>query len=426
MIFRQPISFYSDGSNCPLIFHLIHVGEGLMILIIFPDNTTLLFDCNVIQENKDEVLHYLKTQIPYRKDDVSFEEVQWIDIFVNSHRDIDHLRGLKEINNEFEIKSIWDSGQTGNATEDDDYLYYMNLRRTISDKYGESAVLVPIPSPFPLRSFGGASVFCLCSSLDFISKDIGYFFQNLSTIKAAKDQHSNSIVLSIEYSGRRVLLTGDSDWYAWKEKIIPNYESTDLLSSEVLIASHHGSRSFFTDESINDHIDIESNPDTTYLEALDFIKPVVTLIPCGKYKTAHHPNEEALELYKKNTTNEQVYTTHEKKTLVGIIDALGHWTVCPSRFQVESNCSKSFTIHCVEVEKDNSSKRVQKNSGDSFTIGNSVEFSIIAKGGVMDPSSKLKIWWEVSNGVTSHFLLRKTRFTRLSVRTEQEKRHCSM
>ena len=68
---------------------------------------------------------------------------------------------------------------------------------------------------------------------------------------SVKKQHTNSIVLSIEYSGRKMLLTGDSDWKCWKEGIVPtfsgyehNYENTDIL-----IASHHGSRSFFTDET---------------------------------------------------------------------------------------------------------------------------------------------------------------------------------
>ena len=54
------------------------------------------------------------------------------------------------------------------------------------------------------------------------------------------------------------MLTGDSDWKSWKDKIIPNYK--DYVKSEILIASHHGSRSFFTGE-VNETINIEKNPE---------------------------------------------------------------------------------------------------------------------------------------------------------------------
>ena len=89
------------------------------------------------------------------------------------------------------------------------------------------------------------------------------------------------------------------DWKCWKEGIVPtfsgyehNYENTDIL-----IASHHGSRSFFTDEELNENINEEDNPDSTYVESIRLIKPKITLISCGEYSVHHHPNKEALALY---------------------------------------------------------------------------------------------------------------------------------
>ena len=77
-------------------------------------------------------------------------------------------------------------------------------------------------------------------------------------------------------------MTGDSDWKSWKEQkvsnfseIVPNYENTDIL-----IASHHGSRSFFTDEET---IDLEQYPDTTYIKSIELINPIITLISCADY-----------------------------------------------------------------------------------------------------------------------------------------------
>jgi glyoxylase-like metal-dependent hydrolase (beta-lactamase superfamily II) len=119
MSLEQPLCWYADESA--LCFYLLNVGEGLMTLIIFPDSTVMLFDCNVTTDNEDDIIAFLDKVIPeeYNVDKEEYEKP--IHIFVNSHRDEDHYRGLKKVNERFPIKSIWDSGQTGattNSTED--------------------------------------------------------------------------------------------------------------------------------------------------------------------------------------------------------------------------------------------------------------------------------------------------------------------
>ena len=53
-----------------------------------------------------------------------------IHIFVNSHRDADHMRGVKRIHARFPIRKVWDSGVTGNTPNSQEYREYMELRRT--------------------------------------------------------------------------------------------------------------------------------------------------------------------------------------------------------------------------------------------------------------------------------------------------------
>ena len=84
MEYPYPIAYYTDNSAKPLLFHLLDVGEGLMALIVLPDQTTVLYDCNVRQEHKTEIINYLKTNIPYRYDRKTKGIKQWIDIFINS------------------------------------------------------------------------------------------------------------------------------------------------------------------------------------------------------------------------------------------------------------------------------------------------------------------------------------------------------
>ncbi len=98
-----------------------------MHLIIFPDNTVMLFYCNVTNEAEDTIISFLDRHIPAKYDEDSKKEEKVIDVFVNSHRDEDHYCGLKKINEKFKIKSIWDSGQSGENTSSTDYNYCIKL-----------------------------------------------------------------------------------------------------------------------------------------------------------------------------------------------------------------------------------------------------------------------------------------------------------
>ena len=125
----EPLKWFVDEND--FRFYLIDCGSGLMHLIIFPDNTVMLFDCNITNENEDEIIRFLDRCIPLKNNEESGEKEKCIDIFVNSHRDEDHYRGLKKINEKFKIKSIWDSGQSGESVNSTDYNYYMYLRRAL-------------------------------------------------------------------------------------------------------------------------------------------------------------------------------------------------------------------------------------------------------------------------------------------------------
>lgn len=288
----------------PLKFHMIDVGEGLMVLVIFPNNMTMLYDCNITQERENYVIEELYKYIPTHAGE------RKIDIFVNSHRDKDHLCGLKAINENFPIQQIWDSGQAGNGTGSKYYEYYMRLRLKVG-------CYEPKPSLNPVKCIGNVEVYCLSSSEHILHNSMaGLLFEGL------KKQHTNAIVLSVKYGKNSLLLTGDSDWYAWKKYIVPQFERSGLLKSSILVASHHGSRSFFTDEA-NDDIDFKRNPDTTYLDALKYISPSYTLISCGSYEQYHHPNRQAVSQYSRYTDEKRVYTTFDNGTFFGKLFADG-------------------------------------------------------------------------------------------------------
>jgi len=383
MPYTEPLSHYVQDNDTPLCFHLIDVGEGLMILITFPDKTTMLFDCNIIADEHDRIIQYLKENIPWR--DTKNGRCQWIDIYVNSHRDADHYRGLRSIREEFEIRSIWDSGTTGEATESDEYNYYMRLRRELGDK-----TVIPVPSYSPLTNFGGADVYCLCSSIDIAKnanaeKEDRVRFRQMAEIEP-RIQHTNAIVLRIEYAGRSLLLASDTDYLAWRDKIIPAFNHR--VKSDILIASHHGSRSFFTS---NDNIDVNANPETTYLDSINYIDPAIVLISCGDRETYGHPDEGAKKIYSAKAAK-QVYSTKEKGTLVGFIAIDGRWSICPVRFCACSNSKAvSFSIQCKPSQQ-------HKSGRDGFPIGCTLNFSVVSNNAIREPYKDFQVDWEVSNG----------------------------
>ncbi|TDW13224.1 beta-lactamase superfamily II metal-dependent hydrolase [Breznakia blatticola] len=381
---REPLKFITDEKS--LKFYLIDCGSGLMHLIVFPNDKVMLFDCNVTSDNEDRIIKFLEKHIPSKWDNETGEFKKEIDIFVNSHRDIDHLRGLKKVNSNFKVKSIWDSGQTGASTDNSEYNYYMYLRRELK-KANENNLFVPVPSNEAIRhDIDDIDIYCLSAEADFQEDYVN------EVKMAVKKQHTNSMVLLIKYGERKMLLTGDSDWKSWKEQIVPNFKwnSVNYENTDILVASHHGSRSFFTDE-LNETIDVEKNPDTTYLESIGLIKPVVTIISCGDYEEYHHPNKEALALYKTHTSNEQVYTTNELGTICGFISATGDFSIIPDRFKNNENQENyNFKLSC-------NVNGVSINNGDSLATGCNLKFSALVTQGLRTPDDKLKIFWEVSN-----------------------------
>jgi beta-lactamase superfamily II metal-dependent hydrolase len=217
---------------------------------------------------------------------------------MNSHRDADHMRGIKDLHRAHQIKEIWDSGVPGTSTNTSEYNDYMDLRRSVSSKK--------------------------IKALDFdIFGNVIFVYMN-SEWDDYTDPNEQSVVLKIEYGGSSVMLAGDTNYRPWKEKILNYYSSKDLESS-IFLASHHGSIDFFDDPSDTNYY---------YEEHMRKIKPAMTLISVGP--NVHGlPDKKALELYTKYSTGSsqgnKVFTTEEKGTMKIVLKADGGWSLSPDQ-----------------------------------------------------------------------------------------------
>lgn len=250
-----------------------------MVLIEAMNGKYYLCDCNVTNDNDDFVLDYLASVIGLSSP---------ITAFICTHRDADHMRGVKKIHQYFPVGSIWDSGYPGTTTTSSEYLEYMELRRTVGFEVKKRKTYQDL----------GRTRFRYLSARDE---------------RLEKNANAQGLVIKIEHwnssnCGSSTILTGDCDAETWRHGIMRDYVGSDVKTS-ILMAAHHGSITFFDDPADTEHY---------YTAHLRAIKPAMTIISVGN-NSHGHPDNKAVELYTKYSTGSnkgnKVFSTQDKGTM---------------------------------------------------------------------------------------------------------------
>lgn len=277
--------------------YFLNVGHGDTTLIDF-DGIFMLIDCKITGTD-DDTFKFINDIIPQPTDKKARKK---LDYLVVTHTDKDHIEGLDTIDDNFEIEQIWESGfrRSEDADDSPEYDILLDLIDKIKTKQlsaGSSKLSF---------SADGVDAYCLCSKSN--NND---------------EVHYNSLVLKFVKGEKSVIFAGDSNCEAWKNKVVKNY--ADLLDADILHASHHGSRSFFFEESDQDKKD-------PYIEGIDGISPQFTIIsgcdPDDKKDDSWPPHEDAIKLYEEYTSSDGgVYITGKD----------GHLTIELSDADIELN-----------------------------------------------------------------------------------------
>lgn len=284
-------NFQSSTRGSTFVF-VLDVGHGNMVLIRTASGQSIMFDCNVTDENETRVLREVRRAL---------EDIKCIDCFICSHRDADHIRGIKRIHEYFPICEIVDSGHAGTTTDSEEYKDYMNLRNRLQSKTAEKGTVY------------------------------SYDRTNLHVLSARDNRLSNNaneqgIVLQVEYprstrtgTSTRMILPGDSGVETWENAILMDYNYT-TLQSQVLLAAHHGSDSFFK-------LDGQK---VEYTEHIEYINPHVVMISVGPNQYGH-PHQDAMRLYREysmgdDSTN-QVETTEERGSMAVCFTEHGDYSI---------------------------------------------------------------------------------------------------
>jgi hypothetical protein len=285
-----------------------HVGKGDLSLVLLPNGEAMMIDCYKADELAQDAMTH---------DDSIFERVGRailryrerlagtnralreavekekrcqkkipIAALLITHADRDHITVRKKLREEFDIGLLIDSGREYDATTDcmKDYLQF---RKHMQDAGRYRA----IPrAKYNIWDASGAMIDVLCPN-----RDVG----------RSEDNNNQCMVVRIEYNGWSFLFTGDSPWEDWAD------EKTGILAlhgskprSNILNASHHGSRTFFTPSG-------QRAPDQPEYEKKDFdrrgiqrIAPVHTFITCSDDEDSEFPHPISHEVYREETNRE--------------------------------------------------------------------------------------------------------------------------
>jgi beta-lactamase superfamily II metal-dependent hydrolase len=262
------------------IVHFMDVGQGNMTLLQLADGKIFLYDCNVTEENEDAVLRYLSTEIGDGAE---------IDVFICSHRDADHMRGVKKIHEKFPILCIWESGDTGTTPDSSEYTDYMDLRRRV-----------------------GFTEVKARTRYDYGSS-------RLRVVNSSNDELDVSKNITLA----SVLLSGDTDALTWKY-IRTLYKDSDL-SCSLLLGSHHGSITFFDDPNDEDHY---------YTGHIKAMAPAMTILSVGD-NPHDHPHPKAVKLYEHYSSGSdkgnKLYRTDIQGNIRVVLKDDGGWRLTKNR-----------------------------------------------------------------------------------------------
>ncbi|HEU4611111.1 MAG TPA: MBL fold metallo-hydrolase [Kofleriaceae bacterium] len=236
--------------------HLIDVGTGLSILIQ-GHAFNMLYDAgtNDPAETPHRVLSYLALAIGPSGDDLCVDKgapppAQRLPLahVVLSHPHLDHGSALDLVVHCYDVRDVWDSGRVNDAAFYRDFLTAVGASATV---HYHTAASVPVDHVVGVK---GTEVRIAqwerFSEGDTVRLDETASFTILhAEPKPVRDPNQNSVVLSVELGGARVMLVGDAESGARKdpreapggvERFLLDHHAP-AMHADILQVGHHGS-----------------------------------------------------------------------------------------------------------------------------------------------------------------------------------------
>jgi competence protein ComEC len=187
-----------------LVCGFVSVGHGSAVVLELPDGQVWLYDAGRLgspQAGARSIEAYLRSR-----------RISHIDAVILSHADIDHYNAVPELLVKFSVETIYVSPQM--FREETPPLAV--LRESIAD--------------------AGVPMAVLAAGDELVASDCVAKVLHPPEKGVAGNDNAQSIVLSVEHNGRRVLLSGDLESEGMRRIL-----ETPRVDCDVLMAPHHGS-----------------------------------------------------------------------------------------------------------------------------------------------------------------------------------------
>lgn len=238
-VFAYSTNSIANQKDGLLKVYFFDVGQGDAIFIETPSGRQILVDGG--PDNK--VLEKLGWAMPFYDHD--------IDIIVVSHPHADHITGLIDVLNRYEVKSIVEAKETYDSPQ------YTVWENAVSNEgaYNIEAIAGKI------IDFG-----------DGVTLKLLHPFKSVAETQT-KTPHNDVVVIMLEYGSFRVLLTGDMEERVENKLIAVAYD----LKADILKVGHHGSKT------------------STSEKFLKSVNPKLGFIEVGKNNVYHLPSPDILQ-----------------------------------------------------------------------------------------------------------------------------------
>ncbi len=249
-----------------LSIHMIDVGQGESILIITPNNKTILIDAGEQSEGRRVKAYLTKNRI------------NKIDLIIGTHPHSDHIGGLSEIIKSFEVEKI-----------------------IMPKKLHTSATFEKLPTTIESKGLTISAP----QQNKFVEFDENIKLHFLGPIKDYGDNLNLwSIVFRLDYKDKSFLFTGDMEEEA-EIDLIDTYDKA-ALRANVLSVGHHGSNT------------------STSKQFLDYVNPEIALISLGNDNPYGHPHREVIKRLEEASAF--IYRTDLQGTVILLSDGIEIWS----------------------------------------------------------------------------------------------------
>lgn len=289
----------------------LDVGQGDCTLIALPNGQYMLVD--IYRCSGQGTVDAFKVLREFLSEGDSGK--QKLDYLVITHAHDDHIWGIADLADEFEIGELWVPQYGTKKKLSDNYEAFERVVEAQPDdqKIWQKGSRTPVAE----LADGSVSVRCF-SPPGYVEVE-----ETLDEDDARRVVHENCGVYRLTTQGVSLLLSGDSNLPAWRRITGYYSEHTEgdqdlsVLASQVLHASHHGSRTFVKDQK----------DDTAWLDALEAIDPTEVVISVGADNRHQHPHDDMVKVYEDQVGVEQVPQTEESGTLVLTVTGTGTFEV---------------------------------------------------------------------------------------------------